>query len=67
METRKRSFVKAIVWSAMGLAVMSLIGWIATGSVTTGGVMALANTGIGLVTYVLYERFWAAVSWGRHV
>ena len=63
METRKRSLVKALVWSAIGLAVMSFIGWVATGSVAVGGIMALVNTAIGLVMYVLYERIWASISW----
>jgi len=67
METRRRSFVKAMIWSSMGLAMMALIGWIATGSVAVGGAMALVNTGIGLVMYVLYERVWATIRWGRHV
>ena len=49
----------------MGLMMMSLIGWLATGSVAVGGAMALINTCIGLVLYVLYERVWASISWGR--
>ena len=67
METRKRSLVKAVIWSVMGLAVMSFVGWVATGSVAVGGIMALVNTGIGLVMYLFYERIWAAIRWGRHV
>jgi len=67
METRSRSFVKALIWSAMGLAIMALVGAVATGSVAVGGAMALINTGIGLVMYVLYERVWASIRWGRHV
>lgn len=51
----------------MGLAVMSLVGFAATGSFTVGGVMAVINTAIGFVTYLIYERVWAAISWGRHV
>ena len=65
MESRKRSFLKAGIWSGMGLATMALVGWLATGSVATGGVLALVNTVIGLVMYVLYERIWASISWGR--
>ena len=67
METRKRSFVKALIWSTLGLVMMAIVGAIATGSATIGGAMALINTGIGLVLYVLYERVWAAIRWGRHV
>lgn len=66
METRRRSVVKAIVWNVMGLAVMTLVGLIATGSAAVGGAVALVNTAIGLTMYVIYERIWAGISWGRH-
>lgn len=66
METRRRSVVKAVVWNAMGLAVMTLVGLIATGSAAVGGVLALVNTAIGLTLYVIYERIWAGIAWGRN-
>ena len=47
METRRRSVVKALVWNAMGLAMMTLVGLIATGSAALGGMVALVNTAIG--------------------
>ena len=67
METRRRSVVKAVVWSLIGLVTMSLVGLVATGSAALGGTMALLNTAVGLVMYVLYERIWIAIPWGRHV
>ncbi len=67
METRQRSVVKALIWNLIGLAMMALVGLIATGSVAIGGAMALVNAGLGLVMYLVYERVWANVSWGRHV
>ncbi|SHJ71948.1 Predicted membrane protein [Shimia gijangensis] len=67
METRKRSLLKAVIWNAMGLAMMSLVGLIATGSMAVGGAMALINTAIGLTLYIIYERVWAGIRWGRHV
>ncbi|WP_170372429.1 DUF2061 domain-containing protein [Ruegeria arenilitoris] len=66
METRRRSVVKAIIWNAMGLAVMTVVGLVATGSAAVGGVLAVVNTAIGLTLYVIYERIWAGISWGRH-
>lgn len=66
METRRRSVVKAIIWNAMGLAVMTVVGLIATGSAAVGGALAVVNTTIGLTLYVIYERIWAGISWGRH-
>ena len=64
METRSRSFVKAVIWGATGLIVMALVGGVATGSVAVGGAVALINTGIGLVMYVAYERIWSRIGWG---
>ncbi|WP_170759627.1 DUF2061 domain-containing protein [Ruegeria lacuscaerulensis] len=67
METRRRSVVKAVVWNAMGLIVMTMVGLVATGSAAVGGTLAIVNTAIGLTLYVIYERVWAGISWGRNV
>ena len=66
METRARSIVKAIIWNMIGLLMMCLVGYVATGSLTVGGAIALVNAAIGLTCYVIYERVWAQFSWGRH-
>lgn len=65
METRARTLVKAVIWNAMGLAVMSLVGLVMTGSAAVGGAMAAINTAIGLSVYVVYERVWSNIRWGR--
>ncbi len=66
METRQRSVVKALIWNVMGLAVMTVVGLIATGSAAVGGALALVNTAIGVTMYVAYERVWAGIAWGRN-
>lgn len=65
METRQRTVVKALLWQVLGLAVMLGVGVLATGSVALGGTIALANTAVGFLTYIVYERLWSRVSWGR--
>jgi len=65
METRTRSLVKALIWNIIGLASMALVGFLATGSVALGGAMALINTAIGFTLYLVYERLWSRVRWGR--
>jgi len=65
MDSRKRTILKAILWNLIGLASMALVGLATTGSVAVGGTIALINTAIGLVAYVLYERAWAQIGWGR--
>lgn len=67
MDMQKGTFVKALVWNCIGLATMGVVGFIATGSFRLGGGMALANAALGLTMYVVYERIWDRVSWGRHV
>lgn len=65
METRRRTLVKALGWQALGLSVMAAVGWAVTGSAGLGGAMAVLNASLGFVCYVLYERLWAGIAWGR--
>ena len=65
MDTRRRTLVKAIIWQIIGFVVMSLIGWIFTGSVLRSGAMAVTGTICGFVFYFLYERIWSQVRWGQ--
>ncbi|OYX42268.1 MAG: hypothetical protein B7Z02_12640 [Rhodobacterales bacterium 32-67-9] len=65
MDTGKRTILKAILWNALGLASMCLVGFLMTGSLAAGGAIAVVNTAVGLTSYILYERLWARISWGR--
>ncbi|WP_298675274.1 DUF2061 domain-containing protein [uncultured Lentibacter sp.] len=65
MDSRRRTFTKAVLWNLLGFAVMSLVGFVATGSFATGGAIALVNTCLGFAMYFGYERLWARISWGR--
>ncbi|MCR9112329.1 MAG: DUF2061 domain-containing protein [Rhodobacteraceae bacterium] len=65
METARRTLVKAVLWNALGLVVMGVVGLVMTGSVALGGAMAVLNTAIGLACYIVYERIWSRIRWGR--
>ena len=65
METKRRTLVKAILWNMLGLATMSIVGLVMTGSAAIGGAIAVINTGVGLCAYVIYERVWTNIRWGR--
>ena len=65
MDSKKRTMIKAVLWNIIGLAMMALVGLLMTGSAALGGAMAVMNATIGLISYIVYERAWARVSWGR--
>lgn len=65
MDSTKRTWAKAIFWQVLGLISMVIVGYVFTGSLRAGGVMALINAAIGLTMYVIYERLWARIGWGR--
>ena len=50
----------------VGLATMVLVGYFATGSIAVGGKIAIVNAVIGLSFYVVYERIWTNIGWGRN-
>lgn len=64
MEARRRTLAKALSWQGVGLLSTTALGWLATGSWSAGGALALSSAALGLVCYVVHERAWARVRWG---
>lgn len=44
---------------------MTFLGFVFTGSFQSGGALAVVSCGLGFVTYLLHEKAWARVKWGR--
>jgi len=65
MESPTRTIAKAVSWQLLGLLSMTLIGYLFTGSVAAAGSLAVVTTIIGAVCYVLHERLWNRIAWGR--
>ncbi|MFT6676154.1 MAG: putative membrane protein [Sulfitobacter sp.] len=65
MELKKRTIAKALTWQIIGLIMMTLIGYVSTGSIAAAGGIVIASFSSGTVTYFLHERIWARVNWGR--
>ncbi len=65
MESGRRTLVKAVLWTVLGCVVMTLVGLAFTGSAAVGGAMAVINACLGFVTYLVYERIWSRIPWGR--
>jgi uncharacterized membrane protein len=64
METMARTLTKAICWQGLGLVVMTLLGYIFTGSMSAGGQLAAISAAISLLTYIAHEKLWARIAWG---
>jgi len=64
MERPIRSIVKALTWQGLGLLSMTGITYLMTGSLLTGGAVALSGAASGAALYVLHERAWARIRWG---
>jgi len=67
MDTQARTLVKSLIWTVVGIVMMTGVVALFTGSLTLGGGMAAVNALVGFVSYLLYERVWAGIPWGRHV
>lgn len=65
MDSPARSIVKAVTWQLLGLLTMTLLAWAATGSLTAAGGLALGAAATGFVCFILHERIWARIRWGR--
>lgn len=65
MESPARSIVKAITWQLLGLFTMTALAWLATGSLVAAGGLAISGALSGFVCFILHERLWARISWGR--
>lgn len=64
METRRRSLAKAASWQFFGIVMMSLLGFLFTGSLSSGGALAVLSSLLGFFSYLLHERVWASIGWG---
>jgi uncharacterized membrane protein len=57
--------MKAVSWQILGLLSMVLIGYFFTGSLTAAGSMAIFTTILSSICYVMHERAWNRIPWGR--
>lgn len=65
MDSTTRTLAKTLTWQTSGLIVMMVITYIVTGSLIDGGIVALVSTATGTCSYMIHERLWSRVRWGR--
>ena len=65
MEQKKRTIIKALTWQSMGFVVMTLLGYLTTGSLRSAGGLAMATFVSGTIMFIIHERVWEKINWGR--
>ena len=64
-QSTHRTVLKSLTWQTLGLVTTTATAFVLTGSIATGGAMAITSAAIGTVLFALHERAWDRVRWGR--
>ena len=65
-DTRLRSWVKSILWRAMGIVLLFAIAWYLTEDIGETASITVIFHGIRVVLYYGFERLWERIRWGRN-
>ncbi len=65
METAQRTLLKTITWQVIGIVTMMIIAYPHTESLFGAFTLSLTSSTSGLVFFMIHERIWNAVRWGR--
>jgi hypothetical protein len=63
--TWKRALAKSAAWKVIGVLALVLVSWAAGINATQIGKITFAYHVITLILYVIHERFWNKVKWGK--
>lgn len=67
METKRRSWCKAMTWQALGLVTSLGVSFWHTASLSESIGLTLSLAATGLVMYAVHERLWDRIHWGRQI
>ena len=61
----RRSIVKAVTWRVIAFSITFGMAYVFTGDCKISGAIGACESGVKLFSYVLHERIWQHVSWGK--
>lgn len=67
MDTTARTIAKAVSWQLLGIVTMAALSYPHTGSLIAALSLAASASASGFVFFLVHERLWNAVRWGRAV
>ena len=65
IDSKKRSFTKAVSWKVLGFFILSLVAFIITGSIKQTSFVAIVYHLLMLCLFMLHERVWNKIKWGK--
>ena len=65
METKRRSFAKALSWRLIAVLITSSIAYILTKELTFALEIGAADTAAKLLVYFAHERLWQRIPYGK--
>ena len=65
IDSTKRSISKAATWKTLGFIVLSLVTYIATGSIKQTSFVAVLYHFTMLLIYIFHEKAWNKMQWGK--
>ena len=65
IETRKRAWIKSLVWRIVGIVILGIISWLITDSWKEMSLITILFHSIRVILYYFHERAWERVNWGR--
>jgi uncharacterized membrane protein len=65
MDTHARSWVKSLVWRAIGVAILGGIAYAVTRNLESMTIITILFHSLRLILYYWHERIWQRVEWGR--
>jgi len=65
MESRRRSFIKALSWRLLALLITMSVAWFMFKDARIAASVGVIDSLVKIAVYYLHERFWQRVSYGR--
>jgi uncharacterized membrane protein len=65
VETKRRSFAKAISWRLLAVVITSSVAYALTGKLEFALEIGAIDTAIKLVIYFAHERLWQRIPYGK--
>ena len=65
IDSRQRSFWKAITWRLVAIIILVIVAFITTGDIRSTSLIALCYNAIQVFMFFLHERLWNFIKWGK--